>query len=295
MTTPFDPPAPLLRSVVTAALSEDLGVLGDITSLACIEEGVSGEASLVAREEGVLAGSAAVTEVFRQVDADVSVAWRRVDGEPLVAGDLIGTISGSLRSILAGERVALNLLTHCSGIASLTRRYVRAARGGSRVRDTRKTTPGLRALEKAAVRAGGGFNHRDSLSDAVLIKDNHLAGIDVRSAIERARARWPGRVVEVECDTTEQVESAMGAEPDLILLDNMTPGEVEAMVATIAGRIPVEVSGGVDLANVAAYAAAGPDFIAVGALTHSARALDIGLDIDLAGARGARPREQIDG
>jgi nicotinate-nucleotide pyrophosphorylase (carboxylating) len=278
--TPFDPPAPVLRSVVAVALAEDLGVLGDITSIACVGEVEMADARIVSREEGVLAGTAAATEVYRQVDPAVVVTWECVDGAPVDAGSTVGTVSGCLRSILAGERVALNFLMHCSGVASLTLRYVRSAHGVTRIRDTRKTTPGLRALEKAAVRAGGGFNHRDSLSDAVLIKDNHLAGTDIHRAIERARARWPGRVVEVECDTVEQVEIAVDASPDLILLDNMTPEEVRVVAEAVGGRVPLEVSGGVDLRNVAAYAEAGADFIAVGALTHSARALDIGLDID---------------
>lgn len=280
MTTPFDPPAPVLHALVAGALAEDLGVLGDITSIACIGEDEVAEARLVAREEGVLAGTAAVVAVYRQVDPEVVVTWDCTDGEAVLPGGSVGRISGRLRSILAGERVALNLLTHCSGVASLTRRYVRSAHGGTRIRDTRKTLPGLRALEKAAVRAGGGFNHRDSLSDAVLIKDNHLVGLDIYRAIERARARWPGRVVEVECDSIEQVGRAVEAEPDLILLDNMTPDEVRAAAETVAGRVPLEVSGRVDVRNVAAYASAGADFIAVGALTHSAPTLDIGLDID---------------
>jgi len=280
MTSPFDPPAPALRSLVACALAEDLGVLGDITSIACTGSQDTAGALLISREEGVLAGSAAVTEVYRQVDRDVAVTWSCADGEPVSAGGEIGRVSGRLRSILAGERVALNLLTHCSGVASLTVRYVRSAHGRTRIRDTRKTLPGLRALEKAAVRAGGGFNHRDSLSDAVLIKDNHLAGLTIHSAIGRARARWPGRVVEVECESLQQVEAAADAAPDLILLDNMTPDEVRRVADMLDGRVPLEVSGGVDLRDVAAYAEAGADFIAVGALTHSARALDIGLDVE---------------
>lgn len=279
MTTPFDPPSPALRTVVANALAEDLGILGDVTSIACIPDDALGEARFVAREEGVLAGTAAATEVYRQVDDHLTLVWRGVDGQAVAAGEVLATVSGSLQSILTGERVALNFLTHCSGVASLTRRYVRSAHGKTRIRDTRKTLPGLRSIEKAAVRAGGGYNHRDSLSDAVLIKDNHIAGADVCRAIERARARWPGRVIEVECDTAEQVVSAVSARPDLILLDNMTPEEVRAVVATVEGAVPLEVSGGVDLTNVAAYAEAGPDFIAIGALTHSARALDIGLDV----------------
>jgi nicotinate-nucleotide pyrophosphorylase (carboxylating) len=169
-------------------------------------------------------------------------------------------------------------LCHLSGIATLTRRYVDAARP-ARVRDTRKTTPGLRALEKAAVRAGGGVNHRGSLSDGILVKDNHLGGLTVEEAVERARAGWPGRSVQVECDTPDQVKAALVAGADLVLLDNMTPDAVAACVSVISGRCLVEVSGGVTLDTVAAYAAAGADLISVGALTHSAPILDIGLDL----------------
>jgi nicotinate-nucleotide pyrophosphorylase (carboxylating) len=156
---------------------------------------------------------------------------------------------------------------------------VRAARGSARVLDTRKTLPGLRALQKAAVRAGGGFNHRDSLSDAVLIKDNHLAALGVAKAIERARARWPNRIVEVECDTLDQVAEARAARPDVVLVDNMTPLEVREAVTLLQGVARVEVSGGISLETLGAYVESGADYISVGALTHSARALDIGLDV----------------
>jgi nicotinate-nucleotide pyrophosphorylase (carboxylating) len=275
----FDPPLPLLRRLVEEALAEDFGVLGDITSLACISEDQTAVALFVARQEGVLAGTAAVSEVFRQVDWSVTVDWRVRDGESIDQGMELGQVHGPLRSILAGERVALNFLSHLSGVASLTRRYVRATHGKSRIRDTRKTIPGLRALQKAAVRAGGGFNHRDSLSDAVLVKDNHLAALGMTRVVERERARWPGRVIEVECDSLDQVKEAKDAGVDLVLLDNMTPEEVQAAVEVLDGTAKIEVSGNVTLESVGAYANAGADFIAVGALTHSARALDIGLDL----------------
>jgi nicotinate-nucleotide pyrophosphorylase (carboxylating) len=275
----FDPPASAVRAIVAVALAEDLGVLGDITSIACVTEDMFGEAQFVAREEGVLAGTAAATEVFRQVDPSVSVTWSEHDGAAVEDGNTLGVVSGALRSILAAERVALNFVQHCSGVASLTRRYVRAARGSARILDTRKTIAGMRALQKAAVRAGGGFNHRDSLSDAVLIKDNHLAALGVTRAVERARARWPNRVVEVECDTLAQVEEACVARPDMVLVDNMRPDEVKKAVAILNGVARVEVSGGVTLDTVGAYAEAGADYISVGALTHSVRALDIGLDV----------------
>jgi nicotinate-nucleotide pyrophosphorylase (carboxylating) len=275
----FDPPLPVLREVVARALVEDLGALGDVTSIACVGDDQAAIAAFVARDEGVLAGTAAATEVYRQLDADVVVEWSVRDASAVEPGSELGRVTGPLRSILAGERVALNLLSHCSGVASLTRRYVRAARGKARIRDTRKTLPGLRALQKAAVRAGGGFNHRDSLSDAILVKDNHLAVLGLTRAVERARARWPGRVVEVECDSLEQVKEARDVGVDLVLLDNMTPEAVAEAVRLLGGAARVEVSGGVSLDTVGAYAEAGADFIAVGAVTHSARALDIGLDV----------------
>ena len=277
--TSFDPPATVVQELVEVALREDLGVLGDITSIACIAEDAYAEAHFVAREEGVLAGTAPAAEVYRQLDAAVAVTWHEFDGASLVPGARVGTVGGPLRSILTGERCALNFLQHCSGVASLTRRYVRAARGNARILDTRKTLPGFRALQKAAVRAGGGFNHRDSLSDAVLIKDNHLAALGITKAVERARARWPNRVVEVECDTLEQVAEARDALPDVVLVDNMRPEDVKEAVAVLAGAAKMEVSGGVTLDTVGAYAESGADYISVGALTHSVRALDIGLDV----------------
>ncbi|MFN8034531.1 MAG: carboxylating nicotinate-nucleotide diphosphorylase [Acidimicrobiia bacterium] len=275
----FDPPPSAIREVVARALAEDLGILGDITSVAVVPEDATGRGAFVSRADGILAGTAAATEVFRQVDPAVEVRWDAEEGAELREGQVLGRVDGRLRSLLVAERTALNILTHCSGVATLTRRFVRSARGRSRIRDTRKTLPGLRALEKAAVRAGGGFNHRDSLSDAVLVKDNHLAHFDLEQAVERARARWPGRIVEVECDTLEQVARAKATHADLVLLDNMSPDEVRAAVILLEGACRSEVSGGVTLATVSAYADAGPDFISVGALTHSAPSLDLALDI----------------
>jgi nicotinate-nucleotide pyrophosphorylase (carboxylating) len=275
----FDPPPAVVSALVEAALREDFGVLGDITSIACVAEDSFAEARFVAREEGVLAGTAAATETFRQVDPAVQLTWSEGDGASLLPGGHVGSLSGPLRSILGGERVALNFLQHCSGVASLTRRYVRATHGRARILDTRKTVPGLRALQKAAVRAGGGFNHRDSLSDAVLIKDNHLAALGVAKAIERARARWPNRIIEVECDTIEQVAEAREAGPDVVLVDNMAPADVKQAIELLEGVAKVEVSGGVTLETVGVYAESGADYISVGALTHSVRALDIGLDV----------------
>lgn len=275
----FDPPAPIVRRLVAAALAEDLGLLGDITTEACVDPDRTATAAFVTRVAGTVAGTALATETFRRFGPAVRVEWSVADGDDVAAGAELGRVHGPLRAILTGERTALNFLSHCSGIATLTRAYVRAAGGGARVLDTRKTTPGLRAIEKAAVRAGGGHNHRESLSDAVLVKDNHLSALGPAAAVARARALWPGRMVEVECETLDQVAEAVTAGADRVMVDNMDPDGVRAAVALVAGRAEVEVSGGVTLATVADYAATGADFVSVGALTHSAPILDIGLDI----------------
>jgi nicotinate-nucleotide pyrophosphorylase (carboxylating) len=277
--TTFDPPRPVVRRLVEETLAEDLGVLGDITSIACVGEDQTAVAAFVVREAGVLAGTAFATETYGQLDANVEVKWAVRDGESVDQGMELGRVTGSLRAILAGERTALNFLTLCSGVASLTRKFVRATQGNARVLDTRKTVPGLRAAQRAAVRAGGGFNHRDSLSDAVLIKDNHLAVLGLTRAVERARARWPGRVIEVECESLDQVVEARNVGVDRVLLDNMTPEQVAEAVKLVEGFLKVEVSGGVTLETIGTYAETGCDFISVGGLTHSAVALDIGLDI----------------
>jgi nicotinate-nucleotide pyrophosphorylase (carboxylating) len=277
----FDPPIGVVRDAVRRALDEDLGALGDLTSIAVVPDEIPGTGRFVARAAGVIAGTSAATETFAQVDPTVSMTWAVTDGGTVQAAAELGRVSGPVRSLLVAERTALNLLTHCSGVATLTRRFVDTVAGtGARIRDTRKTLPGLRALEKAAVRAGGGFNHRESLSDAILIKDNHLAHLPLRDAVERSRARWPGRSVEVECDSLEQVGEAKAVSPDLVLLDNMTPAQVTEAVATLGGALPVEVSGGVTLETARAYAEAGADYISVGAITHSAPVLDIALDLD---------------
>ena len=277
--TTFDAPRPVVCRLVQETLAEDLGILGDITSIACVGEDQTAVAAFVTRADGVLSGTAFATETYRQLDANVDVKWRIRDGESIDAGMHLGRVSGPLRAILTGERTALNFLCHCSGVASETRRYVRAARGKARILDTRKTIPGMRAAQKAAIRAGGGFNHRDSLSDAVLIKDNHLAVVGMSKSVERARSRWPGRLIEVECDSLEQVDEAVAAGVDRILVDNMTPDEVTEAVRLVDGRATIEVSGGITIETVAVYAESGADFISVGALTHSVRVLDIGLDI----------------
>ena len=212
------------------------------------------------------------------------------DGAEVGAGGLIGHVEGPFASLLTAERTALNFLCHLSGVATLARRYVEAARfanPATTVWDTRKTTPGLRALEKAAVRAGGAANHRGSLSEAVLVKDNHLGGLTIAEAVRRAHEHFPGRMVEVECDRSEQVTEALDAGATLVMCDNMAPDEVRECVAVVrahprgtAGAVLLEVSGGVSLENIGEYAAAGADLISVGAITHSAPALDIALDLD---------------
>jgi nicotinate-nucleotide pyrophosphorylase (carboxylating) len=231
----------------------------------------------------VIAGTACATEVFAQLDPAVAVRWRVDDGDAVGRGAKVGEVAGPLRSLLTGERTALNFLCHLSGVASLTRRFVEAAGPTARIWDTRKTLPGLRAVEKAAVRAGGGVNHRGSLSEFVLVKDNHLAGLAITAAVARARARWPGRTVEVECDHPAQVQEAIAAGATMVLLDNMTPDTVRACVSmartTAAPDFLVEVSGGVTLDNVRAYADAGADLISTSVVTQSAPALDLAFDL----------------
>jgi nicotinate-nucleotide pyrophosphorylase (carboxylating) len=274
-----DPPLTAVRDAVSRALAEDLEPLGDVTSALLTAHDATG--SFVARGEGVVSGRLCVEETFRQVDPSVGVEWIVSDGGSVDPGTPIAIVHGPLPSLLIGERTALNFLGHLSGIATLTRRYVRAVSGGARIWDTRKTTPGLRALEKAAVRAGGGRNHRGNLSEWILLKDNHLAGLAITEAVARAREWWPGRTVQVEADTLEQVREAIAAGADIVLLDNMTVRQVvEAVILRGAGKRPLlEVSGGISVHTVGEYAATGVDLISIGALTHSAPVLDIGLDI----------------
>ena len=285
--------AEAVHAAVERALAEDLGPDGDVTA-ALVPEDVRAQFALRARRTGVLAGRECATETFRLLDPEVDLRWRAEDGDDLAPGDTLLELAGRLRPILTGERTALNFLGRLSGIATLTAQFVTAAHESNpsvAVLDTRKTTPGLRLLEKAAVRAGGGTNHRSGLSDAVLVKDNHLAGTSIADAVRRARAMWPGRGVEIECDTLDQVAQAARAGADAVLLDNMDPGTVVEAIAVAhmdaAGPILTEVSGNVTLATIGAYAAAGPDRISVGALTHSAPVLDLGLDLLWNTAEGA--------
>jgi nicotinate-nucleotide pyrophosphorylase (carboxylating) len=290
-------PAPphVVRDVVARAIAEDVGPLGDLTA-ALVPESARATVAVVAREAGVLAGTDCATEVFAQLDARVTLAWDARDGDVVRPGQVVGTVIGPLRALLTGERSALNFLCHLSGVATATRAFVDAAGARARVWDTRKTLPGLRALEKAAVRAGGGVSHRGSLSDFVLVKDNHLAGLSIAEAVARAHSLWPGRVVEVECDERAQLEEAIAAGATMVLLDNMTPAEVRECVTLARTSAPrgflVEVSGGVTLDNVGEYAAAGVDLISTSAITQSAPALDVGFDITVepgAGADAAAP------
>jgi nicotinate-nucleotide pyrophosphorylase (carboxylating) len=280
----LDPPRVAVVDAVTRALAEDLLPLGDLTS-ALVPPASTAAVAIVSRASGVVAGRACALEAFAQIDPSLEVVWSVPDGGRVEPGDRVAEVSGSLRSILTAERTVLNFLGHLSGVASLTRRYVdavEAARPATRVLDTRKTTPGLRSLEKAAVRAGGGHNHRGGLSDAVLVKDNHLAGLSIAEAVARARQLWPGRMVEVECDRPDQVDEAVLAGATVIMLDNMSLEEVASCVSGLradgVGTL-IEVSGRVSVDDAPRLAAAGADLISVGALTHSAPVLDLGFDL----------------
>jgi nicotinate-nucleotide pyrophosphorylase (carboxylating) len=285
---PLDPPRHAVVDAVARALAEDLTPLGDLTSALLAPE-LTATAEVVVRSGGVVAGIPCATEAFRQVDEAVTVDWSVADGAIVESGTVIGRVDGPLASILTAERTALNFLGHLSGIATLTRRFVvvAAAAGSTRIWDTRKTTPGLRSLEKAAVRAGGGANHRGNLSDWVLLKDNHLALMGIAGAVSAARERWPGRTVHVECDRVDQLREALDVGVDAVLLDNMTPEQVteavdvadEHAAATGRRRPLLEISGGITLETVTRYVSLGADTISVGGLTNSAPVLDIGLDI----------------
>jgi nicotinate-nucleotide pyrophosphorylase (carboxylating) len=284
MSDAVQPPIGAVRRAVALALEEDLTPLGDITS-GLLPAEVRGRAEFVVRTPGVIAGLACATEAFAQVDPSVSVEWMVDDGDDVDAKQVIGWVEGPLASILTAERTALNFLGHLSGIATATHDLVKKVDGGARIWDTRKTTPGLRALEKAAVRAGGGANHRGNLSDWVLLKDNHLSVLGIGEAVRLAKERWPARTVHVECDSLEQVAQALEAGADALLLDNMSPDDVHRAVELAndyGGVRPLlEVSGGITGETVSAYARTGADCISVGAITNSSPVLDIGLDIEV--------------
>jgi len=282
--SPVPPLPPLLyEDLIRATLREDLGRAGDLTTDAVVPEGMQGEARLVVRAEGRLAGLAVACDTFRLLDPRLAVERLSADGRDAGAGETVAVVRGPLRPILTAERTALNFFGHLAGIATTTRDVVRAA-AGARIVCTRKTTPGLRALEKHAVRCGGGANHRFGLDDAVLIKDNHRAVAGgVRPAIERARAAVGHLVkIEVEVDTLEELEEALAAGVDAVLLDNMTPATLRRAVAMCrkgGGRVVTEASGGITPETAPAVAATGVDLISVGWITHSAPSLDVALDV----------------
>lgn len=268
---------------IAAALSEDIGE-GDVTCRFFVDPEQTGHAQIVSREDAVVAGVEVAAEVFRRVDSRLLVSVVRESGSSVGPGDAVLEIEGFVASILTGERVALNFLQRLSGVATLTRRYVDATGGRSTILDTRKTTPCLRAFEKAAVVAGGGSNHRFGLFDMVMVKDNHLAARHdadtIQAAIDRTRAEVPGMRIELEADTLDQVRMFLGLEGvDVILLDNMSTDDLRAAVQLGGGRVQFEASGGITLETVPSVAATGVDFISVGALTHSARAVDFSLEV----------------
>jgi nicotinate-nucleotide pyrophosphorylase (carboxylating) len=268
--------------VIRRALDEDLGGTGDLTSMATIPADAVSEARIVARAPGRLAGVDVAARVFELVDPDLAIRTVVTDGSQVGAGAVLIELAGSTHSILAGERVALNLLGHLSGVATATSHFVAAVAGsGAAISDTRKTTPGLRALEKRAVVAGGGTNHRFGLYDAVLIKDNHIAAVgSIADAVKRARANVGHTVtVEVEAETLDQVAEAVAAGADVVMLDNMDLTEMRASVALIGERAVVEASGGITSETIEAVASTGVDVISVGAITHSAPALDVALEL----------------
>ena len=275
-------PAAIVGDAVARALAEDLGRAGDITSAATIGAAVQARAVLVARGAGVIAGLPLLVETCRQVDPGIGVELMAADGDRVEAGAIVATLTGPARGILTAERTALNFVGHLSGIATATRRLVDAVAGTrARIADTRKTTPGLRALEKYAVRCGGGVNHRFGLDDAILIKDNHIvAAGGVGAAVRAARTHASHMVtIEVEVDTLAQLDEALDAGAQVVLLDNMAPAELVTAVARIGGRAVAEASGGITLEGVRAVAEAGVDLISSGWITHSAPRLDVALDV----------------
>ncbi len=275
-------PDVLIEPIVRAALAEDLGRAGDITSAACIDADAMLSVAFVSRQPGVVAGLDCARLALAALDPNAAFETMASDGDPVSPGSVLARVTGAARAILSAERVALNLLGRLSGVASLTATYVEhIAHTRARIIDTRKTTPGLRMLEKYAVRCGGGANHRFGLDDAVLIKDNHVAACGgVGEAVRRARAHV-GHVVkiEVEVDTLDQLHEALAERPDIVMLDNFSLDDLAEAVRIADRRVVLEASGGVNLRTVRAIAETGVDLISVGALTHSAPVLDIGLDV----------------
>jgi nicotinate-nucleotide pyrophosphorylase (carboxylating) len=274
-----------IEAAVMRALAEDLGRAGDVTSIATIPEQTQARAVVVARAAGVIAGLPLVEATFRKLAPEIEVAATLRDGASVASKTTLMRIAGPARAVLAAERTALNLLGHLSGVASATHAFVRAAAGTKlRICCTRKTTPGLRALEKYAVRCGGGFNHRFGLDDAMLIKDNHIAVAGgIRAVLERARAAAGHLVkIEIEVDTLDQLAEVLGVGlADTVLLDNMNAETLRKAVALVGGRLPLEASGGITLDTIAAIAATGVDYASSGWITHSAPNLDVALDIEM--------------
>ncbi len=277
----FDLPA--IEALVKTALAEDLGA-GDLTTRLTVAPGRRARAEISAKQAAVIAGLPLIRKICTRAGGDIAVSERFADGASVSAGNVLAALEGSAHALLTIERVTLNLLQHLSGIATLTARYVAAVSGcGCRIVDTRKTTPGLRVLEKYAVRIGGGFNHRQRLDDGILIKNNHItAAGGVTAAVAAARSGAPhGLKVEVECAAIDQVDQAVAAGAEIILLDNMTVAQLAAAVRHIGGRAVVEASGGITLDNVREVAEAGVDIISIGALTHSAPAVDLHMTLRL--------------
>lgn len=277
--------------LIALALDEDVGP-GDRTAEAVVPPGVRGVARIFAKEPLVVTGVSAAARVFRALDPECLLEALADEGQQVEAGAGVLRVSGTLRALLAGERTALNLLQRLCGVATLTRRWAAALQGArTRLLDTRKTTPGMRALEKAAVRAGGGLNHRGALFDGILVKDNHAAAAgSVREAVRRAKAGGhPLLKVECEVSTPAQIEEALGAGADMLLLDNLGDAELAAAVRQVAGRVPTEASGGVTLERLPRIAATGVDYVSAGALTHSAGSVDLSLLIESSELAGTRP------
>ncbi|WP_434380081.1 carboxylating nicotinate-nucleotide diphosphorylase [Melittangium boletus] len=272
-----------LDRLISLALEEDLGAAGDITTEALVPAEARGSAELLVKERLVLAGLEAFVQVFRRVDPDVRVELLATEGAELAAGAIAARLHGRLRSLLTAERTALNIIQRTSGMATLAHQVMAAVKGSRlRILDTRKTAPGMRALSKQAVKAGGASNHRFGLFDGVLIKDNHIAAVggSIREALRRARANAPQLVkIEIEVTTLEQLAEALDEGADVVMLDNMDDAQVRRAVELTAGRVPLEVSGGITLERLPRLAALGVDFVSMGALTHSARAMDLSLEI----------------
>lgn len=281
------PPVGAVATVVRAALSEDRAG-DDVTTQAVVEPDLVARGRLVAREAGVVCGLVVARHVFATLDEDITFEGHVADGDGVDSGTTLATVTGPAQAILTGERTALNLVQHLSGIATLTSRYVEAAGTGCTILDTRKTTPGLRDLDKYAVRCGGGANHRRDLAVLAMIKDNHREAIarqgkTLAQAVATIRQHAPSTPIEIEVDTLAELQGALDAKPEWILLDNMTAAEMREAVTITGGKARLEASGGITLERVAEIAATGVDAISVGALTHSAPALDVALDIDFEG------------